>query len=114
MRARPDHGHITSQNIKELREFVDARPAQEFSDTGYAAISATCLSDIGPILKYRHRPEFQNNEFLSIETVTSLLEYHRSVAIKLDGNGGDEQNWPKEKDRDDGNKEIKNPLGRKL
>ena len=89
MRARSDQGHLTLHNIKELREFINARPAQEFADMGYAAVAATCLSDIGPILKHRHRPEFQNDEFPSIETVTSLLEYHRALAIKLDGNGGD-------------------------
>ena len=89
MRARPNHGHVTLQNIKQLREFIDARPAQEFADTSYAAVAATCLSDIGPILKHRHRPEFQDDEFFSIETVTPLLEDHWAVAIKLDGNSGE-------------------------
>jgi pyridoxine 5'-phosphate synthase PdxJ len=42
MRARPDHRHLTLQDIKELREFINARPAQEFADMGYAAVAATC------------------------------------------------------------------------
>jgi hypothetical protein len=112
MRAWTYRGHITGQNVKQLRQFIDARPTQEFADAGYAAVAATCLSDVGPVLKHRHRPEFQNKEFLSIETIASLLKYHRARAIKLDGNGGDEQNWPKEKDRDEGNTDVESPFGR--
>ena len=77
-----------------------------------------------PVAKAVRTPQFrlrivqsskvQDDEFFSIETVASLLKYHRARAIKLDGNGGNEQNWPKEKDRDEGNTEVESPLGRKF
>src|SRR5262249_52898812 len=114
MRTRADQGHVALQHIQKLRQLVDARPAQEFTDTRYAQVAASCLNDVRSILEHRHRPEFVDDKLFAVEAVAPLLEDHRAFAIKLDCDRGQQKNRPKNGDRDSRDKEVQNPLRRAL
>src|ERR1019366_10539005 len=91
MRPWPDERHVAPEDIKELGQFIEARPAQKFTNSCHAKIVSACLRDDGSILQNRHRPELEDNKFLGIETASSLPEYDLTVVIEFDGGRGNQK-----------------------
>ncbi len=97
-----------------MRQFIDARPAQQFTYPCNAKIVLAHLRDDWSVLENRHRPEFEDDKFLTVETTSSLAEYDWTGAIKHDGNRGNHKKRPKKSYCRHGNKDVDSPLDRSL
>src|SRR3954453_13546862 len=74
VRAWADQRHVTAKDSPELRQLIDARLAQSFSDPGYARVVARALLNAIAVLQRCHTAKLQDVELLDIEAATSLSE----------------------------------------
>src|SRR4051812_27880541 len=85
MRARPDEGHIASDDVPELWQLIQAGLAQPSSHTGYARVSSLRLRHAAGIGCFNeHRPEFQDFKAAAVGSVAALTEEHRPRRGQLD------------------------------
>jgi hypothetical protein len=97
-----------------LRQFIDARPAQQFTYPCHAKIVPVHLRDDWSILENCHRAEFEDDKFLAVEATSSLAEYDWTGTIEQDGNRGNHEKRPKKRYYRHGNNDVDNPLDRSL
>src|ERR1019366_4814238 len=83
MRPWPDERHVAPEDVKELGQFIEARPAQKSTNSCHAKIVPACLRDDRSVLENRHRPELVDNKFLGVETASPLPEYDLTGFIKF-------------------------------
>ena len=84
VRPRADEAHLALQHVDELRQFIERGATQEPSDRRDARIGLRCLADLAAVLEDGHRPELVDENLLALESVTALLEEHRSRRGELD------------------------------
>ena len=77
MRTRAYHGHIAQQDVHELRELIQIRPAQEIADPGLPGIILDGLQGIG-LRVHLHRTKFKTFEVMPIQSRTFLLKQNRA------------------------------------
>ena len=87
VRTRSDQGQIADEDdIKELRQLVEACLANETSDPGHArVVPADLLGRIGVSELRVDRAKLVDFDELVVEAITPLLEKHRALAFELDG-----------------------------
>src|ERR1700730_9463366 len=78
MGARPDQGHAAVEHIEQLRQFIDACPAQPFANAGYTAVDCSGLNNRRPVLHDEHGSKLVNRKAPAIETAAFLPEEDRS------------------------------------
>ena len=107
MRTRPHNRHLATQDIQQLRQFIDIGLAQHPPDAGHARIVAHGLAKfIVRIVESRHAAKFQNPNGLVVEPKTRLLKQHRTSRVELDQNGNHDEQRPQNKDHRRGNDDI--------
>src|ERR1700733_15957744 len=62
MGAGADGRHVATQNIYELRQFVNIGAAYDTANAGHARVVFDGLSELAPVLHCVHRPELQNTD----------------------------------------------------
>src|ERR1700730_15218631 len=85
MGARPDQGHAAVEHIEQLRQFIDARPAQPFANAGYTAVVCLGLNNRRPVLHDAHGSKLANLKAPAIEAAASLPEQYRSRSTECEG-----------------------------
>jgi len=75
-RARADDGHLSRENVDELRQFVQRRAAQECAEPGHARVFLAGLLNFIAVLANVHGAELPDTDLLSVDTVTTLFEKH--------------------------------------
>lgn len=84
MRARIDQGEIALQHVEELREFVEAGPAQYAADTSDTRIVSDHLRRARLRFGFDiHGAELENVDHLIVEAHALLPEQGRASRIKL-------------------------------
>src|SRR3546814_17151675 len=73
VRPGADHGHITEQDINELRDLVQIGPAQQGADSRDTRVVLVGLTEVG-IRLVDHRAELQASEDLPMQAETLLPE----------------------------------------
>jgi hypothetical protein len=86
VRPWPDERHVALQDIDELGQLIEARPAQDFADASHARIISARLSNDRPVLEDHHRPELEDDKFPAVEAAPSLPEQNWAEAIERNGN----------------------------
>jgi hypothetical protein len=88
VRTRPDQGHLTPQNVQQLRQFVDAQPPQPFADARDSAVVARGLAvgqQIG--LALVHRTELEDDKRDVVVAMARLAEQDGAGGFDLDRRG---------------------------
>src|SRR3954469_23978720 len=85
--SRAYHTHSALQDVDELRQLVERRLAQECTQRSYALIVSCYLRHLVTVLKNIHGSKLIDQNFLAIESVTSLSEQHWSGRSQLYGHG---------------------------
>ena len=84
-RARSDNGHITDNNIDELRKLINAGCPNNLSHLCHARVAIPAVNSAAGMLRtVRHRAELIDGEDLSMQAQPLLLEQHRPRRRKLD------------------------------
>src|SRR4051812_16049377 len=83
MRARPDQRHLAAKDVPELRQFLDAGPANAV-DSRYPQVALRRLRDDMTILRHGHGAEFPNLELLADKPATRLPEDQAALRVQLD------------------------------
>ena len=104
-RARTDERHVAAENIDELRQFVDARGADDLADAGDARVALAGIDAGAGVLRADgHAAKLQNFKNLAVLAEALLPEEHRAGRIELDGsgnqshrNGADDQHRQRER-----------------
>ena len=80
-----DEGHVASQNIQQLRQFVDAEPSQPFSNSSDTRVISSGLL-IGHHVCHlvMHRAKFVTREKPVIKTQTGLPEQYGPATVEPD------------------------------
>src|SRR6186713_2849548 len=110
MRSGADQGHLPAQDIEELRKFIDARPAQPAADWRDPLVIADRLSYLRTMFHHGHRSEFEDPEFLSVETIAKLREKNGPARVELDHDSSDQHGWRQHDKRQAGKCNIERPL----
>src|ERR1700730_9167364 len=85
MGARSDQRHAAVEHIEQLRQFIDACPAQPFADAGYTAVDWSGLDNRRPVLHNAHGSKLGNRKATAIEATALLPEKDRSGRVQFDG-----------------------------
>src|SRR5512138_1267256 len=84
--ARADQGHVTLEDVDELRQLVEAGPAQEAPHPRHPVVVAPGqYLGVGVGQVVVHGAEFPALEQIVVEAVALLPEEHRAPRIELDG-----------------------------
>src|SRR5271156_1105572 len=84
LRTRPDQTHFTAEDVENLRQFVEARLADEAADFGDATVIARSP---GWTIRFGilvHRAELQDFEGLTSQAGALLAEQNRRTRLKPD------------------------------
>src|SRR5262245_46665645 len=85
MWARSDERHLTAQYVDELRQFIDARLAQEAADAGSPRIVLRSLLNVVTVFRNRHGAELEYDDLAFIAAMPTLPEEHGPGGIELYG-----------------------------
>src|SRR5262249_18311987 len=99
--ARPDKAHLAAQNVDELRDLVDAGPADEISypgDTRIAFLRPLRRAILLGVLP--HRTELDDLECAPVLAHSLLRIKDRSRRFEFDGESDDNRNGERKKDAD--------------
>src|SRR5471032_548075 len=100
MRTRSDHRHVAAQYVEELRQFVQARAAQETAYARDPRVAAFRLFDYARFLRMNaHGAELVDGEDAAIRAFAALLEEHRTTRTELHRNRAGKQD---RRDREQG------------
>ena len=92
MRTRPHDRHRALKDVHELRQFIDAEPADERPHASHAGIALDRALCAALILRIDiHRPELEHFDFGIVEAKAQLAKQDRPGAFKADGNGCDQE-----------------------
>ena len=80
--ARPDDGHVTEQNVEELRHFIDAELPHQPATSEDTRVIGTSLDAFSAVID-RHGAEFIDPELLALKTGPHLRKYHRPAHFNL-------------------------------
>jgi len=109
--TRADNAHIALQHIEKLRQFVDARPAQEGAELRAAGIVLHRPLRIRRLLiRHMHGPELVHDEGAPIQPHPLLLEDDGTRRRQLDPDGGNQHDRRRHDDGRDREHNIENPL----
>src|SRR3569623_927431 len=83
---RPDQRHVSGNRIEQLRQFVEAAPAQECSHASDAGVGCGGLTNvIGVATINGHATELEDSEASVVEPFTLLREEYGPRTVQLDG-----------------------------
>lgn len=87
-RSGTDKAHVAVENVEDLRQFVQAGSADEFTDFGNARVVVCCQLGTGIFFGIdAHGTEFVDFIFLAEAADTNLAVEGRSTVAELDGQG---------------------------
>ena len=119
--ARPDEAHLALQDVQELRQLVDRRPAEKLADARPAvdpfdaARGAVELERDRPGDGLRvHRAELENLETAAVATDPRLAEEHARAERDANGDRGGEQEGREEDEQEQRNRAVRDVLEREL
>ena len=72
MRAWTYQGHVSPDNVEQLRQFVDAGPPKPAADACKTRVVPRCLLDRGAIFKNMHGSKFEDIKSVAVEAVAFL------------------------------------------
>ena len=114
LRARPDDRHLAAQHVDQLRQLVEAEPAQEAPDAGHAGVVGELEHRVAQVVEADHvlepvlgvgdhGPELVHLERAAVEPGAGLVEEHGPAAVELDRDRdqGEERGREQEPDRGD-------------
>src|SRR5271166_6152947 len=84
-RARADEGHVSFDNVEQLRQFVNASAPQPLSHPGNAIVVMLGRTELLLVGALEHRPELEYCEQLTVFADTLLMEDRRSGGIEANG-----------------------------
>src|SRR4051794_29264166 len=124
MRARPHYAHVALEDVKQLREFVNAVFAKETAKSGNTRIvndlesSAVALIHVhqaifAGISIHTHGAEFIAAEFTAFSANTPCLIEDWTRGIDLDRNRGQQQQRSRNYQRNDADEKIHQALYKK-
>jgi len=98
MASRPDERHLASENIEELRKFVDVRPAQKGTDPCHPRIAVHSL-DRRPVVAgfCTHRAKLYDPEDRAAPPPTPLEKQGGAWALEADQKSDEKQKREKKK-----------------
>src|SRR4051812_4649384 len=77
MRTRTNKRHVATQDVKQLRELVEAEFPQHPANTGNAVVTTTRLPNNRSIIECRHRSKLEDIEWPTVQTNPALPEQYR-------------------------------------
>src|SRR3546814_4052403 len=84
VRARADDAHAAGQDVEELRNLVEARPAEEPADPRDPVVGSRCrLIAIGVAILQTHRTKLEDMEFSVAQADAFLPEQGRAGAVEF-------------------------------
>ena len=110
-RPRADDAHLSLQNVEDLRELIQARPAQEAPAPGDKGIRR--IQQMGRHVVRRvdaHRPELVDIEIGLSLSHTLLLEQHRAGRVKPDPDRQNGQHRAEHNQPNQGYHQVEQPL----
>ena len=112
LRAGANNRHITHQDIKQLRQFIQTVLAHDTADRRDAVVLVARGEPRHPVLLrvYPHRAELVDLESLAVLGQTHLLVERRAPVVKMDRRRGDEQDRAEDQQRERGGDEIEGAL----
>ena len=91
-RAGPHDGHVSPQDVPELRKLVDAGRPDDPADPRHPGVALLGVyAAAGVLSPDRHGTKFIHREFRSVPSQPFLPEQHRPRRVQLDGQRGKEQ-----------------------
>src|SRR5262245_51876372 len=79
VRARTDEGHVAAQDVEQLGQLIEARPAKESAESRDSGVVALGLQSEGISCSIIvHAPELVDQEAVVVETVPLLAEQYRT------------------------------------
>ena len=94
-----------------MRQFVEARLANEAADAGDARIVLRhdlCRSRIGHLMI--HRAKLEHVDALVVESEPLLLEQYRALAVELDGERHQRHHWRQTHEGDGADDAVEQPF----
>ena len=124
-RTRSHQAHFAAEDVPQLRQFVQAVPAQHASETGDPRVVADLehgsfhlvarneirLARLGVA---DHRTKFDHVERLAVEPASPLKEEHRTGRREFDGSGDDCEYRQQEAEEDGGGDIIEDAFGEQI
>src|SRR5262249_43137071 len=94
-RPGTDQAHVAAQNVKDLRQFIDAESADDLADGGSTGIAGRL--EYGPVHFVQrfqfdarlfgvvdHGPELVHHELASVQSAAFLFEEHWTAGCQFD------------------------------
>src|SRR5450756_2835269 len=105
---RPDHAHVASKHIDELRNLIKSSPAQQPTRTRDARIQFSLAQTRArqPLCVMAHGPKLDDAEDLPAKTQSLLQIEHGASVLQHDRDGGQEENRGKNSEGDDGGGDV--------
>ena len=87
VRTGSDQRHLSTEDIRQLGQVVEARPPERGADPCHTWVRAPCLGHIWIFVQtIMHRAKLQNFELVIVKSQTSLAEQCRPRAANRDNN----------------------------
>ena len=99
-RPRSDERHLAGKDVEKLRQLVQAEPAQPAPDEGGSL--AVGNSPAGPVVRVRHRTEFQQPEGVAEAAGTQLPEKRREADVENDSHSDQREKGSRKHEQDCG------------
>src|SRR5262249_16151548 len=107
VRARTHDRHLTTQNVDELWQLIDAVSPQQRADAGYAIVGFFGLQHLFAVIAGGHCTKFVDEKSLAAKPTASLQEQHRPGTLKRDCDGACQKERRKHDQRKASKPEIK-------
>src|ERR1700721_2548123 len=97
MRTRSDDRHLSADDVKELRQFIDVIASQKCSDRRDARIICLGLADAARIAQFgSHGAKFPDAKRAVVTPISELRKEYRAGALGLDRNSDNGKNRQQE------------------
>ena len=102
-----DKGHISLQNINNLRQFVEVDAAQDLAHRGDSVVILPGHAVLRLCIGYVHTAEFIHLEYFSVLCQAILEEEYRAAIANFDANGNDQNNGACQNQEQKGEYDVK-------